>query len=297
MPSVCSSSLSSRVASSGSPSASSSRDAAASPKASSCGSPVPRAPRPAGLPPRAPAPACRVSASKRSCAERASIASARRLLRPLVSPAAPPRQTPARAGRRRRAGHGSSGGDPALDLGMLRRSQNSTPARQAASAAGGPSYSQSARARLPWRMAASRPCPARPTARARAACRRCPALAEVGARAAEAERARRLGQSKLVRELERPLGGRDRLAVAAADEAGVCQLGVRGHELRPGRLRLEQRERLGDRLLLARVAEDPEHGRECGPNAVPAASRSCRSGRRAERLLERRFGLLRPAML
>ena len=75
--------------------------------------------------------------------------------------------------------------------------------------------------------------------------------------AADAERARGLGQAELGGEGERPPGGRDRLLVGGAEEAHRRQLGVGGDELGPGRLRLEQGERLDDRLLLCRSPSRP----------------------------------------
>ena len=88
-----------------------------------------------------------------------------------------------------------------------------------------------------------------------------------------AERAGRLGQPELGGERERPLGGRDRLPVGAADDARRRQLRVGGDELGAGRLRLEQRERLGERLLPPRVAKLAEHA----PRARSARARRRRS--------------------
>ena len=82
--------------------------------------------------------------------------------------------------------------------------------------------------------------------------------------AAEAERARRLGQAELGGERERSLGSRDRLRVGGADKAHTRELGVGSDELGPGRLRLEQRHGLDDRLFQAGVAHAPKHVRERG---------------------------------
>src|SRR5580765_445474 len=73
--------------------------------------------------------------------------------------------------------------------------------------------------------------------------------------AAGAESLRRLGQAELGGEGERLVGGRDRLPVVAADEARARQPGICGDELGAGRLCLEQRERLRQRLLMTWVAQ------------------------------------------
>ena len=88
-------------------------------------------------------------------------------------------------------------------------------------------------------------------------------LAQVAAgEAAEAERARRLGQAELGGERERPLGGRDRLRVGGAEEAVRRQL-QRRRRRAPGQAAAPRAARAPRRALVAaRVAQATEHVRE-----------------------------------
>ena len=80
---------------------------------------------------------------------------------------------------------------------------------------------------------------------------------------------RGLGQAELGGERECPIGGRDRLRVGDSDDDAESGLpGVGGDELGSGRLRLEQFERLEERLLLPRVAQAVEHGHEPAQRAA-----------------------------
>ena len=74
------------------------------------------------------------------------------------------------------------------------------------------------------------------------------------------------------------------------------QLGVGRDELGARWLRLEQGQRLGDRLFPARVAQPSEHGRERGQHPARGHALAPVSVER-ERLLERRLRLLRPPLL
>ena len=110
---------------------------------------------------------------------------------------------------------------PSANSAMPRRSQKSIPSRQASRAACGPSYCQLTIARLLCRTAAARPWPCVERERERPAhvLESLPVPEGGAGRAADAERARRLGQAELGGEGERPLGGRDRLPEGAADDA------------------------------------------------------------------------------
>ena len=106
--------------------------------------------------------------------------------------------------------------------------------------------------------------------------------------ATEVERECRLGESEVGGKRECPVGSRDCLAVTAGQLAISGQVGVGADELRPGRLRLEQFDCLGDRALASSVAETEERQRKAGQDAVPrefvsirwtpSASRIHRSG-------------------
>ena len=81
------------------------------------------------------------------------------------------------------------------------------------------------------------------------------------AEAAPVKRECRLGQAELRGERERPLGRHDRLPVVATEPAVPGQVGVGDDELRPGGLRLEQLDCLGDHRIALSVAETEEHER------------------------------------
>src|SRR5439155_2571833 len=81
-------------------------------------------------------------------------------------------------------------------------------------------------------------------------------IAEQGAGvAAVAERARGLGQAERLGERRRLVGGGDRLGVSAGDGLHSRKLRVGINERRAGRLRLEQRDRLGRERDLPALAE------------------------------------------
>ena len=242
--------------------ASSSRAAAANAAAISADLPASRARarparrRPGGL--RVPR---RARASRRSCTERAASGVGEVARSPLAAPrAARPRPAPARSGRARRGSCSRTAVIVERELGDAAPLAEVDPVPATRSrAACGPSYCQLTMREV---VRAGRPrCgpgPARARARAPGACPRAPCRSPREQRATPrvAERARRLGQAELRGERERPLGGRDRLPVGcAADVTRPRQLRVGGDELGAGRLRLEQRERLRERLLAAWIAE------------------------------------------
>ena len=95
---------------------------------------------------------------------------------------------------------------------------------------------------------------------------------------------------------ERPLGGRDRLPEGAADDARARQLCVGGDELGAGRLRLEQLQRLRERLLLTWCAQSREHEVKRGQRP-PGGDTRVLPAVEGERLLERGPCLLGAALL
>ena len=161
---------------------------------------------------------------------------------------------------------------------MPRRWQKSIPSRQASSAARGPSYCQLAEREVVVQDGGGAALTLRERERERPAHVLEPLpLPQRGAgRTPGAERAGRLGQPELRGQLERPLGGCDRLRVGAADDALPRQLRVGVDELGAGRLRLEQRQGLADRLLGARVGK-PSSTTASAVSTRPAAMlASCR---------------------
>ncbi len=145
---------------------------------------------------------------------------------------------------------------PSANSVMPRRRQKSIPSRQASSAARGPSYCQLSSARLLWRTAAARD-PDRVRARAPApgACPR--VLADLPARRGPCRACRAPGPARAaraVRPARAPAGrAQSTLPQALPTTCTARQLPVGGDELGAGRLRLEQRQSLTDRLRCARV--------------------------------------------
>ena len=119
-------------------------------------------------------------------------------------------------------------------------------------------------------------------------------------RPGSAEKATRpsgLGQAQLCGESERALGSGDRpVPVAEEDDVPARQLAVGGDQVGPGRLGLQERDRLGERLAPARVAELREDQREHGQrppegDVVPILPMD------VDRVLERRSRLVQAALL
>ena len=92
------------------------------------------------------------------------------------------------------------------------------------------------------------------------------------------------------------VGCRDRLREVAGERVPPGHVGVGRDELRPGRLRLEQLDCLGEQLLGSWISKPMEHEAEAGEDAA------CGHGLALvavedERLLERLPCLLQPALL
>ena len=112
-----------------------------------------------------------------------------------------------------------------------------------------------------------------------------------------AERPRRLGQSELGGEPQSSLRGSDRVPKCGADEKRSRTVPRKAAtSSRPGGSALEQGDRLGDRVLAARITQSPEH-------TVERRQRSCRGDGLAlfpierERLLQSGSRLLIVALL
>src|SRR5207244_2873597 len=104
------------------------------------------------------------------------------------------------------------------------------------------------------------PDPARPRTEAPGARPRPLRFPELAAgEAAPVQRERGLGDTELRRECKRPLGGSNRPGILPFENAAPGHVGMGGDELRPGGLRLEQLDCLGDDLFASWLAEPMDY--------------------------------------